>query len=81
MALACPGFSCRGDQAAAHLLPAVPSVWACLTLGWCLWVEANENTGDVNKARPCFTAQIQKEILVLNSLSANHREEPVNSPR
>lgn len=47
MMLACPGSGRSGDQAAAHLLPGVPSVWDCLTVGSCLWVEANKNTGDV----------------------------------
>lgn len=52
MMLVCPGFGCSGDQAATHLLPGVLSVWACLTVGSCLWVEINENTGDVTMHAP-----------------------------
>lgn len=77
MVLACPGFSCSGDQAAAHLLPEVPSVWARLTAGSRLWVEANENAGHVTMHVPI----LQHNFLVLNSLSANHHEGPANPPR
>ena len=42
-----PGLGCSGDQTAARLLPGVPAVWACFTVGSCLWVEANGNTGNV----------------------------------
>lgn len=61
MILVCPGFGCSGDQAAAHLLPGDPSVWACLTVGSCLWVEANENTGDVTMHVPILQHRSEKK--------------------
>lgn len=59
--LVCPGLSCSGDEAAAHSLPGVPSAWACLTVGSCLWVEANENARDVTMHVPVLQHRSERK--------------------